>query len=221
MAFLGLPLSLWHKVWAWLHKLKFFKLIFVEQITRLCKEVLEEGIHMSTMLHRGAATAASVCLRQYSSMLVLNIFHSHCNLQRWKSSQCKCRALSMRIQTLEGPVLCIRHSNQAALKTTGGHWSQKPPNDHDSTVFYKLFPTKQVFSWAKQLILHEGAGFTSIKNFRHKTILKPKTFMLFGIVDLMSNCAWKQTQALRLVLETELWKRQQYPKTSLLSLILK
>lgn len=69
---------------------------------------------------------------------------------------------------------------------------------------YKLFPTKQVFSRTKILIFHGGAGFTNIKNFMHKSPGKPTTFMLFGIVDLISNSAWKQTQALSLVLETEL-----------------
>lgn len=69
---------------------------------------------------------------------------------------------------------------------------------------YKLFPTKQVFSSTKKLIFHEGAGFTNIKNFMHKALGKPTIFILFGIVDLISNSAGKQTQALSLVLETEL-----------------
>lgn len=104
MAFLGIPHSLWHKVWVSLHSLNYFKLTFVEQVTGLCNKVLKESNHMSRMLHRGTATTAiafqaNVCLWEYIIILLLSIFHWSI-LKCWKVSLCKCRALLVRIQTL-------------------------------------------------------------------------------------------------------------------------
>lgn len=135
MAFLGIPQLLWHEVWSWLHSLSYFKFTFVEQVTRLYNEVLEVSIHISRIFHRGTATApiafqANVCLRWYITVLMLSIFHC-CILKCWKLSLSKCRALLVKIQTLQEPVHSIKHRDQIAVKTTTDHWSLKFPTDND------------------------------------------------------------------------------------------
>jgi len=120
MALLGVPQSLWHKLWAQLCSLNCSKLTFVEQAPRLCNEVLKESIHRSRMLHRGAAITviavqANAWLKQRVITLLLSVFHC-CILKRWKSSLCKCRASLVRTQVLQEHVHTIKPSDQNEVK---------------------------------------------------------------------------------------------------------